>query len=114
MVFFSKNAQTSTISWVELRKKRVFIAKLKKRVLAHKKKGFLLTNSGVTTSILRVYGLELHSSGTEPVTFFGAQSSLRGHNSCLGGMAPECLPGGAGPGEVLFLVFTYRRKKTMY
>ena len=36
------------------------------------KKQFLLTNFGVTTSILGVSGLELHSSGTEPVTFFGA------------------------------------------
>ena len=75
---------------------------------------FLLTNSGVTTSIL-ISGIELHSSGTELVTFFGARSLLGGHNSCLGAWnasAPECLSRGAGPGKVLFLIFTYRRKKT--
>ena len=53
------------------------------------KKQFLLANSGVITSILRVSGLELHFSGTEPVTFFGAQSSLGGHNSCLGGTSSD-------------------------
>ena len=68
------------------------------------KKQFLLTNSGVTTSILRVSGLELYSSSTEPVTFFGAKSSLGGgHNSRLGGgTVPECLPRSSAPGEVLF------------
>ena len=30
-------------------------------------------------------GLDLHSSSPEPVNFFGAQSSLEGHNFCLGG-----------------------------
>ena len=35
---------------------------------------FSLTNSGMITSIFGVSGLELHSNGTEPVTFFGAQS----------------------------------------
>ena len=52
----------------------------KKRVLITEsaKKQFLLTNSEVITSILGVSGLELHSSGNEPVTFFGAQSSLGG------------------------------------
>ena len=49
------------------------------------KKLFLLTNSGVTTIILGVSGLELHFSGTKPVTFFVAQSSLGGHNFRLGG-----------------------------
>ena len=63
------------------------------------KKQFLLTNSGVITSILGVSGLELHFSGTKPVTFFGAQSSLGGHNFCfvgrcsdLGRTALECPP----------------------
>ena len=50
-------------------------------------------NYGVMISILEVPGLELHSSGTEPVTFFGAQSSLEwgaqfsfgGHKQWLGG-----------------------------
>ena len=41
------------------------------------KKKFLLTNSGLINSILGVSGLELHSSRTEPVNFFEAQSSLR-------------------------------------
>ena len=52
-------------------------------------KQFLLTNSGVITSVLGVSGLELHSSGTEPkITFHGAQSSFgrRRHNSRLGGV----------------------------
>ena len=64
-----KNARISTISRVEPQKKWVFIAK-------SAKKQFLLTNSGVLTSILRVSVLELHSSGIEPLTFFGGQSSL--------------------------------------
>ena len=58
--------------------KRVFIAK-------SAKKQFLPTNSGVIASILGVSGLKQHSSSTEPVTFFGAQTSLGGHNSCLWG-----------------------------
>ena len=56
------------------------------------KKQLLLTNSGVPISILRVSGLELHSSGTEPVTFLGAQSSLWVHNSRLGGHGPGMPP----------------------
>ena len=47
-------------------------------------------------SILGVSGLELHSSGIEPVTFFGAQSSLGGHNSRLGGKSSDLE--GEGPG----------------
>ena len=46
-------------------------------------------NSGVITSILGVPGLELHFSGTERVTFFWAQPSLGGHNSCLGGLSSD-------------------------
>ena len=42
------------------------------------KKQFLLTNFGVLPSILGVSGLELHTISTEPVNFFGAQSSLGG------------------------------------
>ena len=54
--------------------------KTKKKVFTAEsaKERFLLTNSGVMISILGVSSLELHSSGTEPVTFFGAQSSLKG------------------------------------
>ena len=37
----------------------------------------------------------VHFSGTEPVTFFGAQSSLGGHSSCLGGISSDL--GGHGP-----------------
>ena len=53
----------------------------------------------MTTSILGVSGLEVHSSGTKPDTFFGAKSSLgrdqfsfggRGTSGDLGGTAPEC------------------------
>ena len=53
------------------------------------KKRFFLTNFGVVTSILGVSGLKLHASGTEPLTFFGAQSSLGGHNSRLGGSSSD-------------------------
>ena len=49
------------------------------------KQQFLLTNFRVITSILGVLGRKLHFSGTEPVTFLGAQSSLGGHNSRFGG-----------------------------
>ena len=71
-------------------KQIVFIAK-------SMKKTFLLTNSGVTSSILRVSGFELYSSSTEPVNFFGAQFLFGGGtNSDLGGTAPECPSGGAG------------------
>ena len=51
----------------------------KKTILAHE--------FWVITSILRVWGLKLHSSGTKPVTFFGAQSSFGGRNSRLGAQA---------------------------
>ena len=56
------------------------------------KKRFLPTNSGVKTSILGVTGPEMHSSGTEIVTSCGAQSSLRGASSDLGGHGPETPP----------------------
>ena len=55
-----------------------------KTVLAHEFR--------VITSILglEVLGLRLHSSSTEPVTFFGTQSSLGGrHNSRLGGTSSD-------------------------
>ena len=39
----------------------------------------------MTTSSLGVSGLELHASGTESVTFFGAQSSLGGAQFSFGG-----------------------------
>ena len=81
--------------WGGTTKKMVFIPK-------SAKKQFLLKNSGMTTSILRVPGLELYSIGTEPVTFFGAQSSLGGAQFSFGGTAPECFPRGARPDEVLF------------
>ena len=48
------------------------------------------------TSILGVSGLKLHSCGTEPVTFFGAQSSLGGHNSRLGGTSSDLVGHGLG------------------
>ena len=72
-------------SGVKPPKQTVFITK-------SMKKSFLLTNSGVTSSILRVSGLELHSSSTEPVNFFGAQSLFGGGAQpvILGGMAPQC------------------------
>ena len=47
-------------------------------------------NTGLMTNILGVSGPELPPRGTEPVTFFGVQSSLGGHG-------PEMPPRGAGP-----------------
>ena len=84
-----KNCANFHELWVETTKRRIFITK-------SAKKQFLFTNSGMITSILRVSGLELHFSCTEPVTFFGAQSSLGGHNSCLGGTCSDLW--GQGPG----------------
>ena len=50
------------------------------------------TNSGVLS-------LELHSTRSEPVNFFGAQSSVAGGTSShLGGNSPGMPPRGAGPG----------------
>ena len=79
-------------SGVKLQNVRIFIAK-------SAKKQFLLTNFGVIPSILGVSGLELHFSGTKPVTFFGTQTSLggtifvwAGTSSDLGGTAPKCPP----------------------
>ena len=57
-------------------------------------------------SILGVSGPELQSSGTEPVTFFVAQSSLGGHISRLGGTSsdlgawPQNASHGAGPEQL--------------
>ena len=47
------------------------------------------------TNILGVSNLELHSSGTKRVTFFGAQSSLEEHDSRLGGISSDL--GGMAP-----------------
>ena len=65
------------------------------------KERFLLTNSGVMITILVVSSLELHSNGTEPVTFFGAQSSLRGAQFSFGEARPRNAPLGVGPEAVL-------------
>ena len=62
------------------------------------KKQLLLANSRAVNSNLGVLGLDLHSSSPEPVSIFGAQSSLGGGTiivwggtSChLGGTAQEC------------------------
>ena len=75
--------------WGETTKKKGFYYKSAKKQL-------LLTNSGVITSILGVSGLELHFSGTEPVTFFGAQFSLGGHKQRLGGHGPGMPPVASG------------------
>ena len=73
-------------SGVKPHKQKVFIAK-------STKKQFLLTNSVVITSILRVSGPELHFSSTESINFFGTQSSLGGYNSRLGGGTSSDLRG---------------------
>ena len=90
-VFVPKYTQIFMNSGVNPQKQTVFIAK-------STKKHFLFTNSEVITSILGVSGLELHSSSTEPVNFFGAQSSIGGAQFSLGGVqaviwkstSPEC------------------------
>ena len=78
MVFISKNVRIFTIFGVEPQKKGSLLQNLQK-------KQFLLKNSGVTTSILRVSGFDLHYSGIERVTSFRVNPRFRGHNSCLGG-----------------------------
>ena len=93
-LFISKNAQIFSNSGVKPQKKRVFITK-------SAKKQFLLTNSGVITSILGVSGLELHFSGTEPVTFFGAQILFGGLKQWFGGARPQNAPRGVGPAASL-------------
>ena len=50
---------------------------------------------GSTSSILEDTSPEIHSSGTRPVTFFWAQSSLGGTHFLLGGA--HFLLGGLGP-----------------
>ena len=64
--------------------------------------------SGVITSTLGVSGLELHFSGTEPATFFGAQSSLGGtvlvwgaQAMIWGGARPRNATRGVGPAASL-------------
>ena len=49
------------------------------------KKQFLLTNSRAISTILRVSGLDLHSSCPEPLI-------SSGHSPRLGGHGPECPP----------------------
>ena len=128
-IFISQNVQISTNSKVKIEKKGLHLKKCanfhefcgetkKIRSLLQnlQKRHFLLTNSGVITSILGVSGLKLHSSGNELVTFFGAQSSLWGAQFSFGGVqaviwggtATKC-PRGAGP--VLFHYSSYPRKQ---
>ena len=72
------------------------------------KKQFLLINSrAVKALLLRVSGLDLHSSSPEPINFFGSQSSLEGAQRSFGGAQaifwgalPRNAPRGAGPGTV--------------
>ena len=76
-----------------------FESKDKKQVFTTEsaKNRSLLTDSGLMVSILGVSGLELYSSGSEPITIFRAQSLLEGQNSRLGG-AQAVMWGGHGPG----------------
>ena len=97
-VFISKYARIFTNSGVKTSKKNPlylkkcanfheFRSETTKKGLYHKicEKTVLAHEFWVITSILGVSGLELHSSGTKPVTFFAEQSLLGGHNSHLGG-----------------------------
>ena len=65
------------------------------------KNHFLLANSRAVNTNLGVLGLDLHSSGSEPGNFFGAQSSSGGggggHKQSFGGARPRNAPRGAGP-----------------
>ena len=70
-------------SGVKPPKQTVFIAKSTKKL-------FWLANSGVTSSIFGVSGLELHSSSIEPFNFIGAQA-------VIWGKTPRNAPRGAGP-----------------
>ena len=65
-----------------------FESKDKKKVFTTEsaKNRSLLKDSGVMVSILGVSGLELYSSGSEPVAILRAQSWLGGHNSRLEGL----------------------------
>ena len=102
-----KNARISTISGVEPQKNGYLLQNLRKQ--------FLLTNSGVLTSILRVSCFELHSSGIEPLTFFGGQSLLgRAQFSFGRARLRNASPLGPGLVKSFFLIFTNRQKKTIY
>ena len=79
-------------SGLKPQKQTVFIAKSTKRQL-------LLMNSGMTTNILGVSGLELQSSSTKSVNSLGHNPRLGGTilvwggtSSDLGDTAPRCLP----------------------
>ena len=98
-IFDPKYTRIIINSGVSPQKQLVYMAK-------STKKQFLLTKFRVITSILRVLGLDLHSSSTEPVNFFGAQFSLGraqfsfvggGTNSDLGERGSGMPPRGAGP-----------------
>ena len=91
-LFISKNARISSNFGVKPQKNRVFYYKIcEKAVLALEFWG--------DNQYLGSRRPKLHSSGTKPVTFFDAQSSLGGHNSRLGrhkqwfgGHGPVMLP----------------------
>ena len=72
--------------WGENQKKRLSSQKLREfpRILVFFFKNVrIFTNSEVISSILGVSGLELNSSSTEPVKFFGVQSSAWGEGTIL-------------------------------
>ena len=117
LVFIPKIVRISTNSEVKTKKKKkkkglrpIIYAKFHEfrgESTKTKQKQFLLTNSRAIISILGVSGLDLLSSSTEPVNFFGAQSSLEGaqfsfgeHKQLVGGHGPEMRPRGAGPGLI--------------
>ena len=118
-VFISKYARIFTNSGVNTKKSsssqkmrefsQIPRRNHKKEGLYYKicKKQFLLTNSGVITSILGVLGLELHFSDTDSITFFPAQFSLGGTILVWGAQAviwetrPRNAPRGVGPAAKL-------------
>ena len=67
-------------------KKKVFVPKFTLILVVVSKVFRFSTNSRAVNTNLGVLGLDLHSSSPESVNFFGAQSSLGGHNFRLGGL----------------------------
>ena len=106
-VFFSKNVRISTISGVEPRKKGSYYKISEKTILANE---FCGTNQYFERLRSRA-ALQWHRA----CYFLSSTILARGKTILVWeGTAPECLPRGARPGKVLFLVFAYRRKNTIY
>ena len=85
IIWFTSNFEVKTKKKGLHIKKYAKIHKIRCESTKFTKRHFLLTNSRAISTILRVLGLDLHSSSPVPVNFFGAQSLVGGHNFRLGG-----------------------------